>query len=177
MKAIRITSPEDSLFETAWSLYTGSFPLCEQRMERDQAKVLQDRRYHFTLFFENERFTGLIGYWEFEEYVYIEHYAIDPTLRGGGYGSRILGEFIREAGRPVILEIDPVEDELSMKRLRFYQRLGFASNPYEHRLPRYRSGEEHQEMFLHILTYPQPIETALYERFNEDLHKIIVNHA
>ena len=38
----------------------------------------------------------------------------------------------------VILEIDPPEDEISIRRLHFYERLGFTANPHEYTHPSFR---------------------------------------
>ena len=66
---------------------------------------------------------GILYYWTAPEYVYIEHLAISPDLRGANMGSRVLEAFCRKAGR-IVLEIDPPETEIAVRRLRFYERLG-----------------------------------------------------
>ena len=118
---------------------------------------------------------GIIGYWVFPDYLYIEHYAINTALRGQGLGSRILNDLQKNADRPIILEIDEVIDEISTRRLRFYQHLGFVMNPYYHPLPQYRiDPQEHTQARLMILTYPQAIPPQTYEQFNRDLNQIVM---
>lgn len=63
-------------------------------------------------------FIGFVGSWKIGDYFYIEHLAISPNLRGKGYGQKVLSGFCEQVSR-VILEIDPVIDEISEKRLRF----------------------------------------------------------
>jgi len=174
MEAIRLTHTDDPLFAPVWEIYQHSFPLSEQRTLPHQQTALRSSDFHFMIYQEKNIIIGFIGYWEFEDYLYIEHYAINPALRGGGYGSRILRDLIRHTQRTIILEIDEVKDELSTRRLHFYQRLGFVMNPYLHPLHRYREDTEHQDATLHILTYPQTIDAATYERFRRDLRDIVM---
>ena len=51
-------------------------------------------------------------------------------------GSKALAAF--SEGKRVILEIDPPEDEISIRRLHFYRRLGFVENPQEYIHPSFR---------------------------------------
>ena len=39
---------------------------------------------------ENGNSIGMISYWTMGDFYYIEHFAIDPSLRNGGYGKRVL---------------------------------------------------------------------------------------
>ena len=85
--------------------------------------------YRFTLLEEDGRLLGILLYWEGPGFRYVEHFAIAPELRGGGAGSRILAEFTGQ-GVPVILEIDPPVDGVSIRRKGFYLRCGFRENPF-----------------------------------------------
>ena len=67
---------------------------------------------------------------------YVEHLAVSPRLRGQNMGSKALAAFCQ--GRRVILEIDPPEDEISVRRQHFDQRLGFVANPYAYIHPSFR---------------------------------------
>lgn len=174
MKTTRLTDPNDPLFDSLWRLYENSFPIFEQRTPEHQATALRSPHFHFVACQDPEQLIGLIGYWEFDDYLYIEHYAIDPALRGHGYGSDILRTLIHSTDKTIILEIDEPQDEISIRRLHFYQRLGFVSNPYVHPLPRYRNNDEHREVYLQILTYPTAIDPQQYEQFNRDLNEIVM---
>ncbi len=174
MEAIRLTDINDPLFSPVWEIYQQSFPLSEQRTLEHQQTALRSPDFYFVVYREAETLIGFIGYWEIDDYLYIEHYAINPALRGGGYGSRILQSLIQHTQRTLILEIDDITDDVSMRRLHFYQRLGFVMNPYLHPLPHYRDESEHQDAHLRILTYPHAIDASTYERFCRDLHAIVM---
>ena len=175
MQIIRISDIHHPRFGEVWHLYQNSFPVCEQRTLDHQITAFKADRFHLDVYLDGETLVGFIGYWDFDDYLYIEHYAINSDLRGGGWGSRILEALQKTAGKTIILEIDEVVDEISTRRLRFYQRLGFVVNPYIHPLHRYRDIEtEHQNARLVIMTYPGTIDPQTYERFNRDLGEIVM---
>ena len=131
MKLERITDMEHEWYQKATALYQISFPVHEQREKASQEKILGWNDYHFYLILEENTFVGLLLGWETERFLYIEHFCIQPELRGRRYGQRVL-EALREAGRQVILEIDPPVDDVSIRRKQFYTRCGFVENPYHH---------------------------------------------
>ncbi len=61
-------------------------------------------------------FIGFISFWEFKDYLYIEHFAINNEIRGKGYGSTILNKFIKSTPKTILLEIDPIIDDISNAR-------------------------------------------------------------
>ena len=44
----------------------------------------------------------MISYWTMGDFYYIEHFAIDPSLRNGGYGKRT--EMIKTIKGPIVLK-------------------------------------------------------------------------
>ncbi|MBK5072612.1 GNAT family N-acetyltransferase [Budviciaceae bacterium CWB-B4] len=172
MKVTRLQSTNDALFPTFERLYRISFPEFEQRTFEHQAKGLMAENYFLHCYEENSLFVGFVAYWEFADYLYIEHYAISDQVRGQGYGTRLLGELIASTDKTVILEIDPVVDEISQKRLRFYRALGFVENDYSHVHPPYQ-GKFHGHP-LKILSSGRVITEVEYQRFNQDLKLIVM---
>ena len=75
---------------------------------------------------------GLLTTWHFKDFIYIEHFAIAPTLRSQGHGTQALQAFIKEHGKPIILEAEPPTDGQSIRRIRFYERCGLTlyDHPY-----------------------------------------------
>lgn len=109
------------MFETFLKLYRTSFPIFEQRTLDQQNRAFADDRYSITLFEDQQQFVGFVAAWTFDQCVYIEHFAVSESLRGKGYGSRIMATFVEHSKKVVILEIDPIVDEKSKARLRFYK--------------------------------------------------------
>ncbi len=172
MTRTEIDNTEHPLFAPFEKLYAVSFPLFEQRTRMQQEAAFGSTNYRLAGFADEDSFSGFISYWEFDTYVYIEHFAIDTDKRGRGLGSEILRSFIRSAGKTVLLEIDPLTDEISRARLRFYEKCGLTRNPYPHTHPPYREG--HRPHPLIVLTTGGPIPEEMYRTFEHDLHAVVM---
>lgn len=150
------------------ALYAKSFPIYEQRTEAQLRAAFESKEYHLLAFTEGGRAVGFVCFWAFDTYLYIEHLAVSRDLRGRGYGSQILKQVVRGAsGKRVLLEIDPVTDEVSAARLRFYEQSGFYAAPYAHRHPPYRAGYEAHELL--VLSHGTPLSEDEYALFAHDL--------
>lgn len=159
---VRLASPEDGRLESALSLYQSSFPHHEQRARESQIKILSDEAYHFDLVYDEASWAGVILYWETQDFIYVEHFCILPDLRNHNYGQRTLS-LLHQRGKPVILEIDPPIDELSIRRSAFYQRAGYRLNPYMHVHPPYHSDLAGHA--LKIMSQPDMLSQMDYDKF------------
>lgn len=142
---MRLISLEDAavLKNEAWSLYESSFPHYERWGEEAFGRASADPAFITKLAVgDSDELMALLYYWNYESTLYIEYIAVDPALRGQNIGTKLIEKLIREnPDRKVILEIDPPEDEVSIRRRHFYERMGFVLNEHEHIHPSYVSGE------------------------------------
>mgnify|MGYP001028533630 CR=1 FL=1 len=167
-----IKDTEDKWYKSFLEIYTISFPVYEQRNPKQQKEAFSDSRYHLIAKIEEEKFISFIAYWEFENYIYIEHLAVNPELRGQNKGSELLKDFADIMSKTIILEIDPLTDEISRKRLVFYEKLGYKTNPYKHFHPPYdKSYTPHQ---LVVLSLNRQVDQKEYEQFHSDLSHIVM---
>lgn len=136
-------------------IYLQSFPIDEQRPVESIARLLNEEpRYTMYAIVDDNyaaelqtqsqqpianspKALGLLTTWEFNDFIYIEHIAIDPTLRSQGYGSEALKAFIHEHGKPIVLEAEPPTDEMTRRRIRFYERIGLTLYDYPYIQPAY----------------------------------------
>lgn len=162
MKLEQVTSTCHPMYRRALELYGAGFPLHEQRLPGPQARILADPDYHFSLIDRGDGFAGIILFWEAETFLYVEHFCIAPEMRNQGLGAQAL-RLLRQRGKPVILEIDPPEDEISVRRQGFYRRCGFAENPYPHVHPPYRPGYSGHR--LAVMSCPAALSRAEYDAF------------
>ena len=173
MEWIRHTS-WDGRMERVMALYHTSFPINEQRTDADHKAALEDERFYCLSAWEGEDFLGLLFCWKMKELFYVEHFAVNTQMRGSGIGSRLLADFCKD--KPlVLLEIDPPQDEISQRRLRFYERLGFVQNPYPHRHPPYRRGFEAHP--LRVMTWPRATSRQEYDGFFDELRNSAMQYA
>lgn len=178
MEYTRVKYAEHPLFDAAWELYTQSFPRRERRQLRTQIKTLADPLYHFEVVTEGATFVGIVLWWGFEDVRYIEHLAVAPSLRGWGYGRRILERFTAAAPSPgaasplpVLLEVEHPTDPISRRRVEFYRRAGFVLNEHEYTHPPYkRCGAA---VSLMLMTWPEAITPGDAARFSAEYHPVI----
>lgn len=168
----RLTEKDSIEIEKVNGLYDLSFPAYEKRSYQGRQSILKHKDYYLYSFSDEGVFIGFVGSWKIGDYFYIEHLAISPNLRGKGYGQKVLSCFCEQVSR-VILEIDPVIDEISEKRLRFYHHCGFKQNEYQHAHPSYHP--EYAPHQLEILSYPTKINPQTYQQFNEKLTNVVMH--
>ncbi|MBC8674174.1 GNAT family N-acetyltransferase [Aeromonas hydrophila] len=107
-----------------WRIYGSSFPATNSASRSINSSRWR-LRFHCQLFYQGEQLLGFIFWWDCGEQIYIEHLAINPALRGQNHGSRLLAAFCETAGRGHPGD-RPARGRIALRRLRFYQSLGFA---------------------------------------------------
>ncbi len=133
----RIESPEDGLWKDLLAIYEYSFPSFERRGTESFEALLSEEKAQLDVYLEDGVIVGFMLYWYMQNFKYLEFFAINRQMRGKNYGSRLM-EDLCDDKRRVILEIEPPADEMTKKRLRFYERLGFVLNDYDYIHPSFQ---------------------------------------
>lgn len=121
---IRRIRTTDDLFAPSIRLLHKSF--VDDELRNDEAlKTLTDGNplfsFNVILNGEGER-LGLITTWNFGKILYVEHFAIEPDLRGAGYGRAAINSLTEQSKLPVILEVEmPETSEQARRRVHFYE--------------------------------------------------------
>ena len=125
----------------------------EERRDTVQQREYSDNNPRFcnNIILENGNSIGMISYWTMGDFYYIEHFAIDPSLRNGGYGKRVLEMIKKQLKGPIVLEVEEPNDEMSTRRIHFYKRLEFTLHKKPYIQPPYRKGDSGLPMLL--MTY------------------------
>jgi len=112
--------------ENIRELYISAFPANERREFENLVKLLSvaDCSF-FRIFIRNDLVAGFCIVWEFGDFVFIEHFAVAPYLRGLGIGEKTLAEIKSLFQKTIILETELPTDETSRRRISFYERNGF----------------------------------------------------
>ena len=130
----RIT-PRQSRYAAMCRLYQASFPPDERRA-LPQLRAIAQAEPRFSIVGMSVaaasapcpgQFAGFASYWHFGTFVYVEHLATQPHLRGQGLGKMLVEHVKAIAGSlPLVLEVEPAVDHVTSRRIAFYQRLGFT---------------------------------------------------
>lgn len=149
-------------FDKVYNKMEAAFPLEERRTGFDEKNCLNDSKFNFFEILDEGNEVGFIALWVFEEFVFIEHLAIDSDKRNGGYGSKALNLVKEKFNKPLILEAEAPETEQQIKRIRFYDRHGFKVNCFDYMQPSYHGGEG---VPLKILSFPEALSQEEFDNF------------
>lgn len=150
-------------------LLTAAFPKEEYReLAELRAYTVKHPLFHNIAIYDQENFIGLITYWDFDSFYYIEHFATDARERNKGYGQQILSLLTAQLKRPIVLEVELPNDEYAKRRIEFYKRNGFVLWEKEYSQPPYRSGEQELPMALMVQGSLDPEED--YKNVREKLY-------
>lgn len=161
--------PRDK-FKALFNIIEYSFPKDERRSFNDHFGEFNDP--HFRSFVQegNENIEGFMNYWQFDGFVYLEHFAISKELRGQGLGSKLMEKLRQSIDSPIILEVEPSETSVTAaRRIDFYKRLGFYLNEYEYYQPPYHKGEN--PLRLMIMSSPSPLTEAQFTEIRHILYR------
>lgn len=170
---IPFRSPADRGWDEALAIYRNSFPGKEQRSTEEHLRALGDPAFEADGIWLGDSLAGILYHWRYDGWYYIEHLAVSPALRGQHMGSRALEAFCRD--KRVILEIDPPVDDISIRRLHFYERLGFIENPQEYIHPSFRRPFEQHRLVL--MSYPAPLTNAEARDFADFVRERVLRYS
>lgn len=132
---IHVVNPADNAWQKFFQLYQSAFPEAERRTESALASMVDHPLLSLNTIEIDREFAGLLNYWNFGSFFYIEHFAIVPSKRNQGIGRQLLQHFAQ--GKTVVLECELPEDDFSKRRILFYQNLGFQIYPFSYTQPPY----------------------------------------
>ncbi len=156
-----ITTQDKAMYAYMEQLITTAFPPEEYRDLQELRRFTDEKNaFHNQVILledavsgeEEKKYTpiGLLTYWDFETFCYVEHFAIDPTLRNGGYGKAAISLLCKQLNRPIVLEVEMPDNDLARRRIGFYQRQGFRlwQTPYQQ--PPYKPADGFLPMMLMV---------------------------
>ncbi len=160
-------SPEEINFSK--DLYEQSFPIEERRDYSLVLDIYKTDSLSLNIIYDNQTKVGILNIWDFNDFLYIEHLAISKQYRNRQIASKVL-EQLNSQNKLIILEVELPNDELSKRRIGFYERNSFTIQPYFYMQPPYRKGEKGIKM--HIMANTQmPINKTIYEKIIKVVEK------
>ncbi len=105
---------------------------------------------------------------EWEDLLYIEHFAVAPAYRNAGLGRKMLQALLSGTKKRVCLEVEPPQDELTRRRIAFYERNGFLYHEYPYTQPSISAGRS--PIPLRIMA-TQPLSEEAFCEVRERLYR------
>lgn len=158
---------QDCDFDSFYKLMSEAFPSEERRNYEDQKKLLNEEAYNITSH-KDEDITAFIASWEFDDFVFIEHFAVSSKMRGNGIGTAMIKGYLSKCNKPIFLEVEPPENDISMRRIEFYKRLGFHLNDYDYLQPPLQ--KQHDFLPLRIMSYPKRVDNKEFIDFKNIIY-------
>lgn len=128
-----------------------SFPKEEYR----DLNILKQYIKNKTIFYpktiiQDNKPIGIFHYWQLEEYIYIEHFAISSKHRNNGIGEKCLSHLQQTIFRNkiIVLEVETPTSDIAIRRINFYKRQGFHLMNFKYYQPPYRKAYDRIEMKL-----------------------------
>ncbi len=162
----RLTQNE---FPKIYEIMEQSFPKEEYRPYEGQLALMERECYRI---YGEETSTGALrgfmAVWELGEYCFLEHFAVSFVERNGGLGTAMLRELGELYSVPICLEVEPPKDELTCRRVGFYQRNGFYLNPFPYEQPSLGPGRS--PVPLQLMTTGKPLSREAFHCLMETLY-------
>lgn len=168
----RVTINNKSDLEFVEKLYIESFPANERRPVLELHHIIEDDN-RFTVYLlvnEDEVRVGFITLWDFETFLFIEHFAISPEQRNGGSGTKSLKALFTETTLPLVGEIElPESSDFAERRYNFYKKNGFYIWDMEYAQPPYIEGFD--SIPMKMLSYRDLGFPANFEMVRDTIYK------
>lgn len=156
-------------FDKMFALMAESFPSCEHRTYDEQRAFFDNSKYTVYAAWESEELKAFIAVWDFDDFRYIEHFAVNPKMRNGGVGGSVLKEVAEMSDKMLCLEAELPETDIAKRRICFYERNGFFLNEYSYIQPAITKGE--RPVPLVVMTSERTIDKDEFEKIRDVLYK------
>jgi len=134
----KIENSSDLLFVKMYELYRSAFPAVERRSLGSLEHILNyEENFEIDALLKDGEFVGFFTFWTFERFVFGEHFAIDSKMRGQNIGSEVVKMLAEKVNLPFVLEVEMPTDAQSIRRIDFYERLGFKVLSHSYAQPYY----------------------------------------
>ena len=183
MFTLRDIHTSDPSYPWVEQLWLASFPCNERRDTEAQRNNVDSRaNFHCLLAEDDGKAVAFITYWHFGDFCYGEHLATDPACRNKGYGAQILSTLNSQLSTlhsplstltppmPFVLEVEIPTDDLSRRRIAFYERNGFTLwRDCAYMQPPYRPEDAPLPMLLMVKGNLSPEED--FPRVRQTIHR------
>lgn len=147
-------------FEGYFEIMKEAFPPAEYRPKEKQYAILEDPDYTVTLARLDGEICGFIAAWRLDGFLFIEHLAVSSGLRGRGVGSLFVKEYKSSAILPLVLEVENLQDDVSLRRIEFYKRLGFTLSDICYDQPNFQKYEKTIPLRIMYCENEHPLDVA-----------------
>jgi ribosomal protein S18 acetylase RimI-like enzyme len=137
------------MYKYVQDLYESAFPPDERRDFEALLNIADTKpAFKADIYRKGNELLGFIFYWTFQDFVYVEHFAVAEQFRNQGYGKSCILELCQKIALPFVLEVEIPENETHRRRIRFYENIGFKVSEIPYLQPAYSPDKKPVPMLL-----------------------------
>ena len=161
-------------FDAVYDIMENSFPDDEYRSYCGQKMLFSKPEYDiYVVDGDDSTLRAFVSVWDFDNFAYIEHLAVNPARRTAGIGASILAAVKEKAGKRICLEVELPENDIARRRIGFYTRNGFSLNEYHYIQPPMSAGKN--PVPLLIMTTGGAVDEKKFEYIKDKLYEKVYN--
>ena len=158
-------------FEDVFKIMQDSFPNDEYRFKDEQKALFGIENYAVYLAKDGAKTIAFLAVWEFLDFIFLEHFAVDKSYRGKGIGSEMLTNLASIYDKPICLEVELPDNQIAINRIEFYKKNGYFYNEYEYYQPPISRGKN--PVPLRIVSYKKPLDKLEFVAVKDTLYKLV----
>ena len=143
-------------------LYEEAFPLEERRNVTELAQLIrEEERMSFDAIYHDGVLAGLFVHWDFGDFHYLEHLAVYQEMRNHKIGKQVLDLSAKLLSGLRILEVEPAESEMPIRRIHYYERNGYAIYDKKYHQPSYHKDGKGIDLWIMCNETPENLQDKL----------------
>lgn len=158
-------------FDRVYEIMEEAFPPCELRDYVGQRALLDHPNYRLYVKKVDGVIVSFLGAWEFDDFIFGEHFAVDDSCRGNGLGATVLKEFFNLTDKVFFFEVESPESQMAARRIKFYERLGCQLSDFGYVQPALQSGQEPVDLIC--MTYPIKLDEETFESYKKQVFDVV----
>jgi hypothetical protein len=170
MELTRILHADDKLLKQLLPLYIEAFPPLERRSLDQLVWMIENQpEMYFNAVEIDHKLSGFFIYWDMGEFYFLEHLAVYAHLRNKKAGLQIIHYMAAHLDGLRLLETEPATDEVSIRRVKYYERNGYKIVDKNYVQPSYDRDEETHHLWImgnrdseHLPEFIEKIKTDVY---------------
>lgn len=161
-------------FSSVYQIMEASFPAAEFRNYEEASKLINFSNYEVWVIEEEKKIQAFIAVWKLRNCNFVEHFAVNSFIRGGGLGTKTMKTYLEQTELPVIIEVEAIDTEIAKRRIDFYKRLGFILSDVKYIQPPLQKASE--DVLLQLMYYPASIAKENLLAMKQDIFQTVYSH-
>lgn len=148
-----------------------SFPENERRERSRQRLLFIHPLYRVATVEEDGQLLGFLSFWTLKGFTFFEHLAVAPAARNRGIGGRLIDWAQAHLPAPFVLEVELPEEEMSRRRVGFYQRHGLILDGHFYEQMPYRA--EDRPLPMRLMSWPLALDDDAFLTCRREIYRYV----